>query len=202
MEKRGIVVNDPRSVVLVVNNSGGTICLPREHNKDIIFHPGELAQIEWAEFVRFKNIPHFGRFLKLSDSVVISDGKVKIRNVVGSISNDELVDLLPQGVSVIKEFTLTLNAAERHILHSFLEQRAKLGIETEKCEEVIEFIEKEFPEEELVSKEKEETVEPQEAAPKKTRKKKTKISIKGDKKLVENEEHLSVNVIDIDGDSD
>lgn len=202
MAKRGVLVNDPNSTVLVDNVSLGTIVLPREHNKDIILQPKETAQITWAEFVRFKNVPHFGRFIRLNDSIVISDGKVKIKNIVGELSNEELIDLLPQGVNVIKEFALALNAGERFLLKSFLEQRINLGIEVEKCTAVVEFIMNEFPDEYSDDKDLPEEVE---AAPKKAkakRKPRGKTTIRGDKQLIENEDHLSVNVIDVEEDGD
>jgi len=195
---RSVQVNDPMSTVLVDNKSTGMICLPREHNEDIMFGPGEIANITWAEYVKYKKIPHFGRFLQLNDSVIISDGKVKIKDIVGNLSNDEMSDLLPQNIAVLKEFALTLNIAELTIFKKFLESRAKIGIEAEKCEEVIIFIDKEFPNKEKAPKK--EAI-PVEASPVKA-KKKQKSKGKNKPTLIESEEHLSVQVIrDDDGDS-
>lgn len=201
MAKRGVIVNDPNSVVLVDNVSSGAIAIPREHNKDIIFQAGETAQITWAEFVRLKNIPNFGRLIKLNDSVIISDGKVKIKNMVGSLSNEEMIDLLPQNVDVLKEFAMTLNKAEQFIFVKFLEERSNLGIEAEKCTETIAFIHKEFPETVPDESKGQEAVKaaPKQAKPKQKRKKKNVI---GDKELVENDDHLAINVKDVGGDSE
>jgi len=146
MVKRGVNVNDPQSVVLVDNVSNSHICLPRSGQDDILFGPRETAQITWAEFVRFKNIPNFGRFLKLNDSVVISDGMVKIKNVGNQLSEDEMVGMLVQNVASLKEFVLHLNKGERELFKSFLISRSNLGIEQEKCEELVEFIDTEFGE--------------------------------------------------------
>jgi len=199
MSKRGVQVSDPNSTVLVVNNSTGAICLPREHNKDIIFGPDDIAQVTWAEYVKFKNIPFFGKYIKLDESVVISDGKVKISNIVGDLSNDEMVDLLPQSISALKEFAMALNPAEIYIFKMFLEGRSKIGIETEKCDEVVAFILKEFPEKEpekvTVKVKKEDS--PQEDTPKPKAKVKAKVkqtNIKG-KTIVESEEYLTAQLI-------
>jgi hypothetical protein len=147
MGNRGAIVNDPQSVVLVDNISDGVICLPREGAKDILFKPGETAQITWSEFISAKNTPHFGRYIKLNDSVVIADGSVKIKNVTTALTDDSMIEMLVQSVDRLKEFCLTLNKGERKLFTNFLDTRIKLGIEKEKCEEIIAFIGKEYPEE-------------------------------------------------------
>jgi hypothetical protein len=107
-----------------------------------------------------------------------------------------MVDLLPQSLNVLKEFALAINDAERFIFKTFLNTRISLGIEVEKCEETIKFIDTKFPD---LSKKP--NVEKQKAKANKTEKKsKTK---KEKKVLVENEEHLSINVVDAeDGNSE
>lgn len=197
MSKRGVLVNDPNSTVLVDNVSTGIINLPRELYHDIIFSPGETAQITWAEYIRFKNIPHFGKMIELNDSVIISDGFVKIKDAIGELSQEEMVSVLTQKLSVVKEFIISLNAGERKVFSIFMESRFKLGIEKEKCELMFAFIDKEFPEQEQTEKK----VEPVAAKEAKPKKKKKGKKAKG-KKLIENEDHLSIQVVDADGDSE
>jgi len=141
MGKRGIQVNNPNSIVLVDNVSEGIICIPREGKKDVIIKPNETAQLTWAEFVRAKNIPTFGSFIKLNDSVVIADGVVKIKDVAGELTDDEMIEILAQNIERIKETVLTFNAAELEVFSTFLEARKKLDIEPEKCGELLSFIE-------------------------------------------------------------
>lgn len=138
---RGIQVSNPASIVLVDNVSDGIVSLNREGEKTILLKPGETGQLTWSEYVRAKNIPHFGRFIKLNDSVLISNGVVKIKNIITDLTEDDLVEMLVQSVDMLKEFSLELNEGETEIFKSFLKMREKMGIEREKCIELLEFIE-------------------------------------------------------------
>lgn len=192
MGNRGAIVNDPNSVVLVDNVSEALLCLPREGAKDIILKKNGTAQITWAEFVKFKNTPHFGRYIKLNDSVIIADGAVKIKNTATALTDDSMIEMLVQSVDRLKEFALTLNKGERKLFSNFLSARRDLGIEEEKCEEILAFIGREYPEE--VSEKKKEP-EATASAPKKRgpgRPKKDKVVV------TENDEALSAHVERVD----
>lgn len=153
MAKRGVQVNDPHSTVLVDNISGSILCLPRENNKSIIFKPGQTVQITWAEFVRFKNTPHFGRYIKLNDAVVISDGAVKVMNTgITNLSEEFMIEMLVQSAGQLKEFVLTLNEGEALVFKNFLTIRKEIGIEPEKCEDILLFLNTRFPDKAVATK--------------------------------------------------
>jgi hypothetical protein len=152
---RSTMVNNPNSVILVDNISNGAVCLTRENNKDLILEPGATGQISWAEYVKFKSIPYFGRHIDLNDSVIISNGKVMIRNVQTDLNDDLMTDVLFQSLSRIKDFASSLNEGEKFLFSEFLTQRQKLGIEEEKCEVMIEYLGVEEDEEDEVVEEKE-----------------------------------------------
>ena len=192
---RGTQVNNPLTAVLVDNISDGMVSINREGNKALLLKPGETGQLTWAEFVKAKNVPHFGRFIKLNDSVIISDGVVKIKNVESALNEDTLIEMLVQSTARLKEFTLSLNSGEQEVFASFLAQREKMGIEPEKCSELISFIDS------LNSKEEQEVAKTEgTTAPKQTRKSKGK-RIDNKHVIHENENNSSIH-IDIDRESD
>jgi len=187
MVTRGMQVNDPKSVVLIDNVSNGIICLPREGKKDIIFKPGQTAQISWAEFIEYKSTPLFGRFIELNDSVVIADGMVKIKNVSTDLNDDIMIHALVQDEDRVKEFVLTLNEGERELFSNFLTIRETMGIEQEKCLKILEFMGAEFAE-------KVEKTVPVEAKAEEPPKRKRGRPRKTKPVVVENEEALTAHV--------
>lgn len=140
---KGLIVHNPESTVLVDNISAGTLCLPRlkeSGKEDIILKKGSTAQITWAEFVKFKSIPNFGHFIKLNDSVVISNGEVRISNTATSLNDDYMIGILVQHISLIKEFIYSLESGDKVLFKEFLISRRDLGIDSEKCVELLEFM--------------------------------------------------------------
>jgi hypothetical protein len=170
---KGMIVHDPRSIVLVDNISRGPVSLPRDGQPDKIVLPGKTTQLTWAEFVHFKSLPGFGHRLKLNDSVIISEGQVKIKNIGTSLNDDVMIGILVQSTTIIKETILTFNEADREIFRNFLETRKSLDIEAEKCEELIGFIDRNFVSEAVAEEVEEEIVAEESTKKPKGRPKKT-----------------------------
>lgn len=140
---KGQYIKTPDAPVIVKSvASSGMLFIPRDNGQpDLKLGPGGKATMPWAEFVRIKNIPGFGRFIELDDSVKItSDGYIRIAETESKFTEEAMVQIFVLPLAHVKEELLGMPVGDRKMFQVFLKQRKELGIDEEKCIELLSFI--------------------------------------------------------------